>query len=330
MSQEHPFAAYVRILGKGKAGTRSLTLDEARDAFAMILANEVEPIQLGAFLMLLRVKEESAEELAGFVSACRGRYQDQVPDLPAPRLDWSSYAGKKAQQPWYLLSALLLAENGITVLMHGADGHTPGRLYSEETLKVLGIDAADNPRQAAEQIQNSNFSYLPLRNFLPPLHDLMQLRPLLGLRSPVNTLARMLNPLSAPYSIQSVFHPAYMDLHRGTDRLLGQHHSLVFKGDGGEVEIKPQAQTRLSLLRQGIDSEQAWPRSLQGKVAPIETLSPQSLVSLWRGDADDRYGALATCHTAAAALLLLEEEDSPQAAIDRAQHWWQTRNRERF
>jgi len=65
---EHPFAPYVRILGKGKTGSRSLDFDEARSAFTMILRGTVEPVQLGAFLMLLRVKEETPEELAGFVS----------------------------------------------------------------------------------------------------------------------------------------------------------------------------------------------------------------------------------------------------------------------
>ncbi len=68
---EHPFAPYVRILGKGRTGSRSLTFAEARDAFRMILDGEALDVQIGAFLMLLRVKEESPEELAGFVSAVR-------------------------------------------------------------------------------------------------------------------------------------------------------------------------------------------------------------------------------------------------------------------
>ena len=68
---EHPFAEYIRILGKGKKGSRPLTQDEAYQAMKMILAEDVLPIQLGAFLMLMRVKEETPEELAGFVLAAR-------------------------------------------------------------------------------------------------------------------------------------------------------------------------------------------------------------------------------------------------------------------
>lgn len=93
---EHPFAQFVRILGKGKRGARSLTREEAREALGMILDGRVEDTQLGAFLMLLRHKEESSEELAGFTEAVRERLQ--VPSLRVD-LDWPSYAGKKRHLP---------------------------------------------------------------------------------------------------------------------------------------------------------------------------------------------------------------------------------------
>ena len=72
---EHPFAEFVRILGKGKRGARGLTREEARTAMTLLLEGKVEDTQLGAFLMLLRHKEESAEELAGFTEALRAHLQ---------------------------------------------------------------------------------------------------------------------------------------------------------------------------------------------------------------------------------------------------------------
>ena len=69
----HPFARFVQILGRGKTRSRSLTIEEAQEAMSMVLAGEVLPEQLGAFLMLLRMKEESPEEIAGFVRAARAR-----------------------------------------------------------------------------------------------------------------------------------------------------------------------------------------------------------------------------------------------------------------
>ena len=93
---EHRFAQYIRIIGKGKTGRRSLTENEAQAAMSNILAGDIEQVQLGAFLMVLRVKEESAEEIAGFVMACRASINNDLPeDIILPDLDWPSYAGKK-------------------------------------------------------------------------------------------------------------------------------------------------------------------------------------------------------------------------------------------
>ncbi|KWV84667.1 hypothetical protein PFLmoz3_05705 [Pseudomonas fluorescens] len=72
--QEHPFAQFVRILGKGKRGARNLTREEAREAMGMLLDEKVEDTQLGAFLMLLRHKEEARKNSPvspkPYVSAC--------------------------------------------------------------------------------------------------------------------------------------------------------------------------------------------------------------------------------------------------------------------
>ncbi|MEB2632061.1 hypothetical protein SOP94_27110, partial [Peribacillus frigoritolerans] len=120
---EHPFAQFVRILGKGKRGARDLTRGEAREAMGMVLDDQVEDTQLGAFLMLLRHKEESAEEMAGFTEALRARLQ--APALNVD-LDWPTYAGKKRHLPWYLLAAKCLAQNGVRIFMHGGGAHTAG------------------------------------------------------------------------------------------------------------------------------------------------------------------------------------------------------------
>ncbi|RLQ23063.1 glycosyl transferase family protein [Seongchinamella sediminis] len=328
-ADEHPFAPYVRILGKGRTGSRSLDREEAAAALAMILRDEVQPLQLGAFLMLLRVKEETGEELAGFVDACR---QEMLapPDGLAAALDWSSYAGKKHQHPWYLLSMLLLAGAGYRVFVHGGDGHTAGRLYTEQAMRELGLPVADSWESVSRQLDEQQLSYLPLRHFCPRLHDIMQLRPLLGLRSPVNTLVRMLNPLRAAASIQSVFHPAYGGLHRQADRLLQQPRSLVFKGDSGEVEVKPQADTRLLLLDNGSERELPLPRTLPTRVAPVAQPATAPLRALWADSAADRYGSDSVIATTAAALLVLEPDWDLDHCRQRADQLWHKRDRGRL
>ena len=247
MPAEHAFAPYVRALGKGKLGSRSLSQDQAFDAMSMILQQQVEPEQLGAFLMLLRVKEETPAELAGFVAAVRSFHNYSSAQIPgiAVDIDWSSYAGKKRHLPWFLLSALTLAGQGIKVFMHGARGHTQGRIYSEDVLQQLGFPAAHDWDQVESQLSNTNFSFMSLQHLSPPLDHIISLRAMFGLRSPVHTLTRLLNPLEAKHTIDGVFHPAYGPLHQQTAMLLKHPRSLTIRGDGGEAEIRPDSECEL-------------------------------------------------------------------------------------
>lgn len=326
---EHPFAPYIRILGKGKTGTRSLAFNEAYSAFSMVLRGEVEPVQLGAFLMLLRVKEETPEELAGFAQACRHTMRMPPAGLRAD-LDWSCYAGKKHQHPWYILSLLLLTQAGYRIFIHGARGHTPGRLYAEDALRQLQLPVAANWAEVGEQLEREQLSYLPLEKFCQPLQELIQLKHLLGLRSPVNTLSRLLNPLRAAASLQSVFHPAYARLHQEADNILGQARALVFKGDSGEVEIKPQADTRLSLLHHGQLDELVLPRTTTQRFESVPAPSVEPLRALWCGGAGDTYGLAATLATTAVALVALKPGADLSSAQHEARQLWDNRDPQRL
>ncbi len=326
---EHPFAQYVRILGKGKTGSRSLTQAEAYTAMQMILSGEVEDIQLGAFLMLLRVKEESHEELTGFVLAARHNIQAPI-DSVNVQLDWSSYAGKKKQLPWYLLSCFALADHGISIYMHGAGGHTPGRLYTENVLRELGVTMTENWHAVEQQLGENNFAFMPLEFMCPELKRIINLRSYLGLRSPVHTLSRLLNPLGAPYSLQSIFHPSYGDSHQQTAIALGQQNAAVFKGEGGEIERRPEATCTVKLVTDGIASEEFWPKMIQGRQPQPESLDVQDLIRVWRDEKEDRYAIDAIIGTLAIALRLLKKADHQQQAMSMALQYWQHRNMNRL
>jgi anthranilate phosphoribosyltransferase len=324
-TSEHPFAKYVRILGKGKSGSRSLDQNEAYSAMQMIIRGEVEDVQLGAFLMLLRVKEESHQELAGFVLAIRDHIKAPADDINVD-LDWSSYAGKTRQLPWYILSALLIAQNGYRVFMHGGSGHTIGRLYSEDVLKDLNIPVAQNWQQVKQQLNDTNFSFMPLSAMASPVQDIMELRNYLGLRSPVHTLSRLLNPLAANYSIQSIFHPAYGESHQLAAHQLKQQNAAVFKGEGGEVERKPEATCLVKQVIAGEMTETVWPKMLEGRQPQHEQLNIMDMVSVWQGNCDDDYGVNAVIGTTAIAIQLLKPEYDQQQALALATQWWQSRD----
>lgn len=326
---EHPFAEYIRILGKGKKGSRPLTRDEAHQAMKMILAGEVQPIQLGAFLMLMRVKEETPEELAGFVLAAR-ESSNLAGDKKRVDLDWSSYAGKRRHLPWFLLSALLLAENGTRVFMHGASGPSADRLYTQDMLGYLGLEYASSVEHAKQQLEQQQFSYLSLAHFCPKLHEIMELRPLLGLRSPVHTLVRLLNPFNADYSIQGIFHPGYRPVHQQAAALLQQPHAAVLKGEGGETERNPDMECLVQSVHNGELFDENWPAIFARRHVKPEELDPRQLALIWQGKIEDEFAEASIIGTAAVALKLLGKADNQEQAGKLAFEYWVNRDRQKY
>lgn len=320
---EHPFAQYVRILGKGKRGSRSFTYEEALDSFGMILDNQVLDMQLGAFLMLLRVKEESVDELAGFVQATKNRLQ-----LPALQvdLDWSSYAGKRKHYPWFLLAALTLAKHGYRIFMHGAAGHTINRLYTEDVLPHLGHQPCWTGGEVANALDNSKFAYMPLSAFAPKLGEIIEMRNVMGLRSPVHTLARLINPFNAPVTLQAIFHPAYRASHQQAALRLGYQNTAVIKGEGGEFERNPDARTLVVGIQNGEGFELEWPMLNPSRSDPEETFDLEHFIAVWKGEASHDYGYQAVTGTLALALYSLQKAGDIDSALQLAKELWDSRH----
>lgn len=327
-AHEHPFAQFVRILGKGKKGSRSLTEEEAFQAMSMIMKGEVLDVQLGAFLMLMRVKEESAEELLGFVKAVRESMQ--APAELRVDLDWSSYAGKRRHFPWYLFSIFLLADKGHRVLVHGASGHTVDRIYTEDVLQDLGVPVALDWDSCRTQLGQQNFAYFPLRHLCPRLHQIIELRNIMGLRSPVHTLSRLINPASAPCVIQGIFHPGYRPVHQVAAQALGYSRVDVIKGEAGEIERNPDIDCLVQSVRNGELLDETWPALFQRRHVKEESLDLKHFVAVWRGQAQHEYGEAAVTGTLAIALKLLGDADTQESAQAMANALWQERDRTRF
>ncbi len=329
MQQElHPFAKYIAILARGKTKTRSFTLQESQDAMSMILKGEALPEQIGAFLMLMRLKEENGEEIAGFTLGARNVIK--LPNKIAKvDIDWSSYAGKRRQLPYFILSALLLAQNGTRVFMHGTSGHTPGRIYTQEVLEALGFPIASSLEQANEQIDANNFTYVPLEVLSPKLRELIEMRPILGLRSPVHSFARMLNPFNAPVMMQGIFHRGFMEIHTQAAQLLEQPKMAVFRGEGGEIERRPNKPTKTHYTNGEHElAPETWPAILDEPFqAADEEMDINQLIALWHGEIKNEYGIASVTGTLAIALKLLGKANNIVSSQQLANEMWSKRNK---
>jgi anthranilate phosphoribosyltransferase len=316
------FAPFVATLGRGPGRSRALTREEAREAFGMVLRGEPDPHQVGAFLMLLRYRGEDADEVSGLVEAARGSFT--APVAATADLDWPSYgAGRTRGVPWFLLAALALAHAGVRVLMHGTNDFTAGVPVSAG-LAALGMTPAADPADAAARLARDRFAYLPLEALSPAMTRLLRLRELFGLRSPVNTVARLLDPAAARAGVDGVFHPPYIAVHLGVAERLGRPRLAVLKGGGGEAERMPAKPMPVSLLDAiGGRSEPVLPAWPGVDAKPAREDDPGALAALWRGES--AAGEATVLGTIALGLLALGRAATPEAADAAAVEVWRSR-----
>lgn len=288
-------ADYVRILGRGPERSRALSQDEAYAAMTLMLRQDADREAVGALLILLRMKGETREEIAGFAAAACAA----IPQMPTADLDWPSYAaGRTRGAPWFLRSAKAVADAGYRVFLHGWNGADQ---KVRTGLRHAGISQASSIAEAATALDRDRIVYMPFETLHPGLFRLLALRDVLGLRSCVNTVCRMLNPARAKASVQGVFHPSYRLLQADAAALLGWQNLTVIKGGGGEFERNPSKACPTFGLRRGTLSEGVLPAILPDARRLAEPTGPQ-LVANWITNTPDPFEQAIVDATKAAAL----------------------------
>jgi anthranilate phosphoribosyltransferase len=322
-----PFAEHLRTIGKGPNMSRPLSQDEARDAAEQIFSGRATPTQIGAFLLLLRYRGESAEEIAGLIEGARATFVGTVPDF-TPDVDWPSYADRHRQQPWFILSALLLAENGITVLMHGVKGAPHPHAPNRPVLHLLGIPVSESLEDAATRMGQTGFAYIGTETFCPVVEELCDIRDQLGVRTVINTLARALNPLGAPNQMIGVAHPPYMNAHADVASLLGQRRSMILKGGGGEAQRNPLKPCRIAVVDGTHMDEEDWPAFVPEKGVnwKNEDLDPILVADLWAGEHKNPAAEAAVIATAATTLKQTGKAGTVEEADAMATDMWRGRH----
>ena len=206
------FPSLIKELGRGARGARDLSREQAEALFGAMLDGQVPDMELGAVLIALRVKGESADEVAGFLAALQARTRSlQAP--PGPRtVLLPSFNGARKQANLMPLVALLLAREGVPVLIFGRHDFD-SRVSPFELLDALGLPASASLEDALQRLRRDRVAVLPLHQLNPGLDALMALRPRLGVRNSAHSLAKLLDPFPAGRSVRvvAVTHPEYLD-----------------------------------------------------------------------------------------------------------------------
>ena len=230
---------YIKEIGRGKEGARSLTREQAADLFGQVLDGAVTDLEIGAFCLAMRIKGETTQEMAGFLDATHQRL-NKVPNRDTnagattgaqtqPIIVIPSYNGARKLPVLTPLLALLLAREGLPVLVHGTATEST-RVYTSKVLEVLGIPALS----AIENIAHGHVVFAPTDVLCPGLQRLLDVRRVVNLRNSAHSLVKLMNPCAGKsLLISSYTHPEYAVSMAATFELM-QSNAMLLRGTEGE------------------------------------------------------------------------------------------------
>lgn len=219
---------YIREIGRGREGARALSRQQAADLFGQVLDGSVSDLEIGAFCLAMRIKGETPEEMAGFLDATASRL-NRIPNAGRPVVVLPSYNGSRKLPVLTPLLALLLAREGLPVVLHGTATEST-RVSAEKVLLGLGVPACT----AIETVADGSVHWVPTGLLCPGLQRLLEVRRVVGLRNPGHSLVKLMNPCRADALVVSSYtHPEYAQSMSATLSLVGAR-ALLLRGTEGE------------------------------------------------------------------------------------------------
>ncbi len=227
-----------------------LTMAEAREVMRAIMRGETTQSQIGAFLTALRMKGETAEEIAGCAQAMRESAiavkpkRNQLVDTCGTGGDGSGTFNISTTV------AFVAAGAGLAVAKHG-NRSVSSRCGSADLLQALGVNLELSPEQIAQCIDEVGIGFL----FAPKLHPAMKYalgpRQEIGLRTIFNILGPLCNPAQAKRQLLGVYDSNLTELMAEVLRALGIEHAFVVHGADGLDELSVTGQNKVSRLYNG-------------------------------------------------------------------------------
>ena len=240
---------YIKEIGRGKDGARALTREQSADLLGQVLDGAVTDLEVGGFCLAMRIKGETPAEMAGFLDAAHARLH-RLPDNGLTTVVLPSYNGARKLPVLTPLLALLLARQGVPVLVHGTATEDK-RVFASAVFTELGVMSATQvPRLAAGEV-----AFVPTEVLCPGLKRLLDVRRVVGLRNPAHSLVKLMNPCAGKaFIVGSYTHPEYASSMAATWALTGAH-AMLLRGTEGEAVADARRTPRMEIFQDGERTE---------------------------------------------------------------------------
>jgi anthranilate phosphoribosyltransferase len=231
------------------ADGKSLSREESEAAFNTLMSGEATPSQIAGFLMALRVRGETVDEISGAVSVMRAKMLRV--DAPVDAIDIVGTGGDSSGS--YNIStcaAFVAAGAGLKVAKHG-NRALSSKSGSADVLTALGVKLDIGAEKISQCIQDAGVGFM----FAPQHHSSMKYvgptRVELGTRTVFNLLGPLSNPAGVKRQITGVFSKAWVEPLAHVLKTLGSEACWICHGEGGVDEIVPSGTTWISELKNG-------------------------------------------------------------------------------
>lgn len=240
---------YIKEIGRGARGARPLSREQACDLFGQVLDGTVTDLEIGGFCLAMRIKGETPEEMAGFLDATHARLA-RFPASERALVVLPSYNGARKLPVLTPLLALLLAREGLPVLVHGSATET-ARVLASNVLEALGTA----PLAAVREIAAGEVAFAATELMSPGLKRLLDVRRVVGLRNPGHSVVKLMQPgAGACVVVGSYTHPEYARVMAATFELTGMT-ALLSRGLEGEVVSDPRRTAQIDGFVRGVRTE---------------------------------------------------------------------------
>ncbi len=229
---------YIKEIGRGARGAKPLSREQATDLFGQVLDGQVSDLEIGAFCLAMRIKGETSEEMCGFLDATHSRLA-LLPATDRPLIVLPSYNGARKLPVLTPLLALLLAREGLPVLLHGMRTEAR-RILASDVLLALDVPALTAP----EKVANGTVRHIHTQHLHAGLARLLAVREVVGLRNPGHSVVKLMSPCAGASVVVTAYtHPEYFEMLQTTFRTLGMS-ALLSRGLEGEVATDPRRTPR--------------------------------------------------------------------------------------
>lgn len=247
MSDSSPLGHAIRRLAEGS----DLSGPETAEAFGVLMRGEAGPAQIAALLIGLRVKGETAEEIAGAARALRAAMVRLPVTDPGPLVDTCGTGGGRfGTFNISTAAAFVVAAAGAPIAKHGNRSYT-SRCGSADVLEALGIEIALPPQPAARVLARAGMVFLFAPTYHPAMRHVGPTRKELGIPTVMNLLGPLVNPAGVRRQVVGVAEPELGALVAEALLHLGAAHALVVHADVGMDEISPGGRTLVWEVREG-------------------------------------------------------------------------------